>query len=88
MVSAAAPATAQAEASGQRLDTVARRDHRLRPGTASSATGSPAGSAFSGRTTPNTRPPDRDDAGHDSLSAAAAATCPRRRNAHLPGAIR
>src|ERR1700730_16108798 len=52
-------------APGQRLDTVPRWDHRLRPGTASSMARSPAGSAFSGRATPNARPPDRDDVGHD-----------------------
>ena len=57
-------------------------------GTVSSAARSPAGSAFSGRTTPDTRPPDRDDADHEPFPAAAAATCPRRRNAHLPGTIR
>jgi hypothetical protein len=58
-----APATAQAM---KRVasDSVPRRDHRLRPGTASSAASSPAGPAFSGRTTPDARPPDRDDAGH------------------------
>lgn len=47
------------EAPGQRLDTVPRRDHRLWPGTVSSAAKSPAGSAFSGRTTPDARPPSR-----------------------------
>src|SRR6266699_3175487 len=46
------------EAPGQRLGTVPRRDHRLRPETVSSAARSPTGSAFSGRTTPDTRPPD------------------------------
>ena len=38
--------------------------HRLRPGTAASAARPPAVPAFSGRITPDTRPPDRDDAGH------------------------
>jgi hypothetical protein len=66
MALAAVPATAQALkrlASGSipsRAEIIA-----LRPGTASSAARPPAGSAFSGRTTPNTRPSDRDDAGHD-----------------------
>jgi len=40
------------------------RDHRLRTGTTPSAASSPAGSAFSGRTTPDTRPSDRDDTGY------------------------
>ena len=34
-------------------------------GAVSSAARLPAGSAFSGRTTPDTRPPDRDDADHE-----------------------
>jgi hypothetical protein len=86
---AAVPAAARALkrlASGS--GTVPSRDQRLRRGTVSSAARSPAGSAFSGRTTPDTRPPDRNDADHEPFPAAAAATCPRRRNAHLPGTIR
>ena len=42
------------------------RDPRLRTGATPSAASAPAGSAFSGRTTPDTRPPDRDDTGHAS----------------------
>src|SRR6266566_9679701 len=81
MAATAAPATAQAL-------------KRLASGSDCPATGSPpaarspAGPAFSGRTTLDTRPPDRDDAGHDLFRQPAAVTCPRRRNAHLPGTIR
>src|SRR5207245_10028120 len=53
VASAAVPAATQGtQAPGQRLDTVSRWDHRLRPGTASSAARSPAGVVFSGRTAP------------------------------------
>lgn len=76
------------EAAGQRLGTVRRRDHHLQPGTASSAARSPAGRPSAGPPHRIRAPPDRDDAGHAPSLAVAAATCPRRRNTHLPGTIR
>ena len=55
--------------------TVRRRPY---PGTARSAASSPAGPAFGGRTTPDTRPPDRDDTDHDPS--------PQLRRRHVPAA--
>jgi hypothetical protein len=75
-------------APGQRLDTVPRRDHRLRPGTASSVARSPASSAFSRRAPCRIRARRTAMTSVMALTTAAAATCLRRRNAHLPGTIR
>ena len=51
------------------------------------AASSPVRSACSGRITPKTRPPDRDDPPIMTCPVAAAATCLRSRNARLPGII-